>query len=372
MLEIVNLRNGSVLNRHHGRETAAGLEITVEGLADPAAEVLLNGCPVERCDRRFRGQVLLTQEINTITASSHGKFGDLEQRIVVAYDKNSFKRCNFFIDDNVFFLTDLGREKPKSIFDQFYLKRLRDIHRESGAKFTLNCFYRNDHDPFEISAVPDCWKSEWADNADWLRLSFHAWSEFPDRPYQHAEAEKLAADFDQVKAEIVRFAGEKTWIVPTVIHWAMLPQDHFALLRERGVRVLAGTFLSSRVRVGEKAPATPQCDIGYFYEQDMAHGIEDCRVLYDPDVKLYLSCNTLCCNLDTPEEIVRYIERDAALPTDFLGLVTHEQYSYPRYFNYIPDHLDRVALACRKAHELGYQFVHFSDGLLGNPAWENA
>ena len=46
MLEITNLRDGAILNRHHGTETENYLEITVEGIADPQAEVTVNGQPV--------------------------------------------------------------------------------------------------------------------------------------------------------------------------------------------------------------------------------------------------------------------------------------------------------------------------------------
>lgn len=370
MLEITNVRHGAVLNRNHGRETAKGLEFVIEGLADPAAQIAVNGGPAERCDRNFRAPVRLTGKFNTVAVRSHSKFGDVEQRIMLVYDKDSFRRCNFFIDDNVFFLTDLAREKPQSLFDHFYLKALRDIHRESGARFTLNCFFRNDHDPFEISSVPDRYKGEWHDNADWLRLSFHAFSEFPDRPYQHAEGAVLAADYDKVRAEIVRFAGEATFIPPTVIHWGMTHPDNFAVLKERGVSVLAGSFISSRVKVGEQVSANPVADIGYFYEQDVTRYLKAQKAWYDTDVDLLLINNSACCNLDTPAEIVEYLDRDAKIGNDFLSLVTHEQYCFPRYFNYIPDHLDRIALACRHMKKLGYEFVFFAEGFLGNRAWD--
>ena len=53
MLEITNLRDGAVLNRHKGIETEKYLEIQVEGLAEPQAEVTVNGQPVIRRDRQF-------------------------------------------------------------------------------------------------------------------------------------------------------------------------------------------------------------------------------------------------------------------------------------------------------------------------------
>ena len=50
--------------------------------------------------------------------------------------------------------------------------------------------------------------------------------------------------------------------------------------------------------------------------------------------------------------------------------MSHEQYSYPDYFNYIPDHLDRVEEACRLATLYGYAPGWFSEGIWGNTAWD--
>ena len=55
---------------------------------------------------------------------------------------------------------------------------------------------------------------------------------------------------------------------------------------------------------------------------------------------------------------------------DVLSLMSHEQYSYPDYFNYIPDHLDRVEEACRLATLYGYAPGWFSEGIWGNTAWD--
>ncbi len=371
MLEIVNVRHGAVLNHHHGRESAAGLEFEIQGIADSRAAVTVNGAAAERDDRNFRAVVLLTGKINQVTVNSHSKFGDESRTLCLVWDKASFKRCNFFIDDNVFFLTDLARQKPRSLFEHFYLKKLREIHHATGMKFTLNCFFRNDHDPFEISAVPDCWKSEWRDNSDWLRLSFHARSEFPDRPYQHADAGTLAADFDLVRGEIERFAGPEAWIAPLVIHWAMTPPDNFDVLKQRGVRMLSGAYLESRVRVGEAAATVPVSDIGFYCEQDVGHYLLKRKFWYDADAELFFVHSAVCCNLDPTAVLLAELQRiDAESSNDILSLLTHEQYSFPRYANYIPDHLDRVMAVCRKARELGYEPVFFSDGLAGNTAWQ--
>lgn len=46
-----------------------------------------------------------------------------------------------------------------------------------------------------------------------------------------------------------------------------------------------------------------------------------------------------------------------------MGMATHEQYSYPDYFAYQPDHFDKILRACQLAHENGYTFI-FADELV--------
>ena len=379
MLEITSHRNGEILNYKHGRETADALMIEVRGIADPQSRVTVNGLPALRCDREFRAEVPLKSRINTVTASAKDKFGERTQSIVLVWDKASFKRYAVRIDDNCFFMTDLARQKPARLFDHFYLKGLKAVHEKYGSKFILKCFFRNDHDEakFTIDQVPSTYRNEFEDNADWLHLAFHALSEFPDRPYQHCTEERLAHDYDMTMNELIRIAGEKACTPPTNVHWAMLPPERFHLMRERGVRILTSSgFMSNRIYVDGQVEDLQggSCDIGFFYEQDVAHHMLAKRCFYDPDHDLFLSRSFFCFNIDTPAEIEAKIRQEdaaaAATGCEMIESVGHEQYAYPHYMNYLPDYFERLETACRVPAELGYRPVFFQDGIFGNPAWE--
>ena len=77
----------------------------------------------------------------------------------------------------------------------------------------------------------------------------------------------------------------------------------------------------------------------------------------------------LCCNYND-QDVVKRLFASLRQNRDTISLMSHEQYTYEDYFNYIPDHLDRVELACRLATEHGYKPVWFPEGILGNNAWE--
>ncbi|MFA6929337.1 MAG: hypothetical protein WCT05_03345 [Lentisphaeria bacterium] len=373
MLELSNVRHGAVLNHHDGKETSNGLEFFLEGLAPSTAHVKVNGKEAVRCGRNFKALVTLTSKNNEIVVSSNDKFGEAQQKIQVVWDKKSFPRYNFFIDDNIFFLTDIARQKPASLFDHFYLKSLRETNQRYGTKFTLNLFYHNDHDDFSLNNFPANYKGEFQENSDWLRLSFHAYSEFPDRPYQHATAEKIAQDYDLLYSEVVRFAGEETFIHPVVIHWGMMQPDHLSVLTKRGCRVMSGSFINSKTYVGEQDTCEAVCDIGYYQDADTASYLCAKHRLFDFDHGLCWEKDALCCNLLNKEEIKNKLNTlvKPGYTADTINLASHEQYSFPYYFNYLPDHLERIDLAAQWVTENGFVPVFYSHGFLGNTAWES-
>lgn len=369
MLEITNLRDGAVLDHRCGCETDDYLEITVEGIAAPQAIVKVNGTVAQRHDRNFIAKVRLTEKVNHITAVSDDYFGVKTLTITVIWDKKSFPRYNFFFDDCVFALRSVAKNHPESVFEELFLGRLKKIHDLYGTKFTLNLFYNDDHHKdFNLSNMPETYKAEFQANADWLRFSFHAYSEFPDRPYQNASAEKLAKDFDLIYNEVCRFAGKECFIAPVVIHWAMTNPENFSVLKERGVKCLSGAFLGAKTALDEEH-TFQVTDIAYHYEKDVAYYACDKHIMYDRYYDLMLMTSLTCCNYDSIPTLEKKFADLAADPRDVVCLMTHEQYSYPDYFNHIPDHLDRIEAACRLASEAGLKPVWFAYGVYGNESW---
>ncbi len=376
MLEITSHRNGEVLNRRHGKESSSELLIGLRGIASVQSYVTVNGIPALRNDREFFLEVPLREKINHVTVKAKDKYGEKSHSIVLVWDKGSFKRYTVRIDDNSFVFTDLARNRYDSLFDHFYLKGLKELHEKYGSKFILKCFYENAHDPAKsnLSQVPACYKGEFEDNADWLHLAFHAWAEFPDRPYQHCTQERLAHDYDTTTAELQRIAGNKACTPPTNVHWAMLEPGNFPFMRSRGVKILTSSgFMSNRIIVDGRVENLEQggCDIGFFYEQDVARHMVEKRCFYDADFDLFLSRTFFCFNIDTPEEIEDKIKaEDAKNNSDILESVGHEQYAYPAYAMFLPDYFKRLEASCRVPAELGYKPVFFQEGIFGNTAWE--
>jgi len=354
-LSIEYPRHGAVLNRRHGRVSDRGLEINVAGRG-PDGRILINGVAADRDGERFTAKVILNERDTTIRAIHEGS-GSQDQ-IRVRWDRNSFPRYRFAIDDNSFFLRDIWQKNYASLFDCFYLAGLRDLHRRYGTKFVLNIYWTTG-DEFSIDKFPDRYKGEWQDNANWLRLAFHAWSDKPDRPYEDAPVEKLLADFDRVSNEIVRFAGQDTYSPTTIIHWGMVRPEAFKPLASRGIKVLSGYFR----QIGGR------WDVNYRLSDELSEYLSKHDAWVDYESGITFSKIDIVCNTVPVEEIPKVLEAAASDPNqaEIMDLMTHEQYFWPFYVNYIPEHFQRLDTAIRWVTERGYRPVFLHEGFLGAP-----
>ena len=401
MIEITNFRQGAVLNHNHGTETEKALTVTIQGVSSSGYPVYVNGVKADMDGQRFEAEVDLTEKINQVKAVTTTPYGTYSQELTLVWDKKSFKRCNCYIDDHSFLFTDLAKERPKSAFDHFYLKGLKNINDKYGLKVTLNIFYHNDHHDFELKDMPDIWKSEFQDNSNWLKFSFHSYGEFPDRPYLEATAEEFGRDWDLIQGEINRFAGEECYIPPVVIHWANIHPVVAEEMIKRGTkcystnmraRVMGGPSLADRQKGGnmtavqarsasgaDKACNTDALNMHYGFA-DESNYIKKHGVYFDPGLKIFFfgACGKLggcCCNLvplaDVPARVQSMLEGSAKVGTEVLNFASHEQYTFPYYPNYLPDHMQRIEEAARCMIEVGgCKPVFFNEGLLGNTAWE--
>jgi hypothetical protein len=358
-LRIIEPFHGAVLNRRMGEQVPGGLKIRVTGEAPGRDRVTVNGGLTQRQGQRFTAEVILRHKENTITAVADGDFGRRQHQVRVLWDRHSQPRYRFSIDDNSFFLRDIYQKQYASLFDCFFLKLLRDLHTRYGTRFVLNIYYTTG-DGFDLSRFPDRYRGEWKDHADWLKLSFHAYANDPDRPYQNAPTEKLTADLDKVAEQIVRFGGKSVYSPPTVIHWAMVDPASLKALHERGVRVLSGYF----------RPSNGGWDINYRLDDERSEYLSRHDALMDFDNGILFSKVDLICNNTRVADIAPTLERLARDPNqaEIMDLFTHEQYFWPFYPQYVPDHGQRLDAAIRWVTEHGYKPVFFHEGFLGGKA----
>ncbi len=302
------------------------------------------------------------------------------------------KLSYFFIDDVIWVFRDIARQKPKSIFDNEYMKMLKRAHDDNGLTVQLNLFYRTDffygNDEFTLSEMPDTYKAEFQANKDWLRLAFHAKQEFPDYPYVNATYQDVYDNFKTIESEVERFAGPGMYADVLCTHWLPLSKDACKALVDCGIRLVSPSVGDkwefdgdeSKLPYGHAArlKQNRQPETMLFtrqtndarirasicgYNHVSSEEFEPCRWRnYSiKDKELNLGYRQLgggpCLNLYTLEEIEARLNELIAQDLEYIGVATHEQYYYPDYLAYQPDTPEKVYLMSKILHDAGYRFV---------------
>ena len=341
--------DGAILNHNDGRPESGGLQIALKGRCRVPGPVRINGASVPVRDGRFESTLLLHDRETSIRAEA----GRLEHRITVLWDRDSFRRYRVSTDDNIWFLRDIARHADtyQSIFDNPYLAFWREMHRKYGTKVHFNIYYETNN--FNLSQMPDRFGPEWRRNADWIRLSFHARANDPDRPYIHASPEKIVADYRLVTHEIERFAGKELMSPVTTVHWGIVTREAARALRREGIRAMVSYF-DVMNGLPDVCMYLPFAQWRYLAEHDYWK---------DTAEDLLFIRHDMVMNLFAVDKIVPRLDEIASDPhrSEILELMIHEQYFYPDYVAYEPDYRTRVETAVRWASEHGYKPVLYGD-----------
>lgn len=304
------------------------------------------------------------------------------------------KKAFFFIDDVIWAFRDITRQKPNSIFDQPFLKLLKEAHDKYGMKVQLNLFYQTDffygHDEYSLAEMPDSYKPEWEANSDWLKLAFHARQEFPDYPYVNATYEDVKYDFDKIKKEVIRFAGENTFATGVIPHWMPMSKAGVEALRDGGIKIMAVSHGERRDYDGnpESLPyghsfrllhnrqpettlytrggrntaiARSICSHNHLSTEEWESILHTTKYITDKEtgMKFCQFGNGPCLNLVTIDEL-----KDLMMPfmnNEYFSYATHEQYFYNDYFAYQSDYPAKILEAAKVASENGYEFIFAED-----------
>ena len=111
-------------------------------------------------------------------------------------------------------------------------------------------------------------------------------------------------------------------------------------------------------------------DINYRLDDERSEYLSRHDALMDFDSGILFSKVDLICNNTPVADIAPTLARLAADPNqaEIMDLFTHEQYFWPFYSNYVPDHGQRLDTAIRWVTEHGYKPVLFHEGFLGGKA----
>lgn len=330
------------------------IAIKVRYAATEGSAVTINNIPAvfDKEKGFLKATVTLKKQKNTLIAEDK-KTGE-KKSITVFYAPNFSGGYRLSVDDNIWFLKDLtiNQDKYTSIFDTPFLAVFKRLHEKYGTKVHFNLFYETDE--FNLSQMTDKYKKEWKDNADWIRLSFHANQEFPDRPYLNASYEKVQQDCKKVLTEIKRFAGDDSLADVTTLHWGAANIQGSRALRDARYTTQVGYF---NVDDDTLEP------VAYYLTKDEIRHIKKRFVWHD--TRENISFVRACIVVDTKElnNIQSYLNSHDT-PPPFADFLVHEQYFYSHYKNYQPDYEQKLFATIEWAHQKGYKPSFIKESLL--------
>lgn len=303
------------------------------------------------------------------------------------------KKAYYFIDDVIWLFRDLTRQRPASMFDHPFLGALKKAHDDYGVKTQLNVFYRTsffyNDDEFTLADMTDAYKAEWESCSDWLKLAFHSKEEFPDYPFVNADYDVVKNVFEQIIAEIRRFAGEKTIAWSIVPHWLPISKDGIRALHDCGIKLTVAswgdkipydgdpsslpyghanrllhnrkpeTCLFTRTTF-DKAITRSICGYNHLSPEEYHKINKTCDVLLDEETGMYFNNSAhLVLNLCSVDTI--HSELDRLIGQEFISVGNHEQYFHSDYFAYQPDYAEKIYAMGQRLHDAGYEFIFTED-----------
>jgi hypothetical protein len=345
MIKILSHMDGDMLNEYDGIIENGKLQIDLKISAPEDSMINVNGIKAVYDRGIFYVKIALEDYENIIHI--YEKNHKVNKRITLYWLKNYTKNYRLSLDDNIWFLKDIARNcnKYKSIFDNPYLGFYKRVHDIYGTKIHANIYYQTQD--FNLSQMPAKFKDEWKHNSDWLKLTFHALQDKPDRPYLSASYDQMKKDCESVITEIKRFAGEESLSSVTTLHWGEATVEGCRALRDAGFTVLAGDF-----NIAEGLPP-----VSYYLDMSDREHIFKRHILKDMKEDIIFTRLTMIVDCFELENLVPFLDelKNNPLKSAYLDFCIHEQYFYPEYEGYQSNYTDKVMTVIKWAYENGYQ-----------------
>ena len=359
--------DGDCLNDLDGEVKNGKLFIQVKVKAPAGSDIYINENKAEFCDccGCYVCEVGL-QAYRTALFAEDKNDPENDMKITVFYMKESLGKYRISVDDNILFLQDINKNKDvyKSIFDNPFLAIFKKAHDLYDSKVHINIYYEfsdlcmknfgNHKEYFNLTMMTDKFKPEFKANANWLKFSFHARKNSPDKPYIDTTYERMDADIKLVHKEMIRFMGEEVFTPVTTLHWGESTVAGVRALRDNGYQAIHAYF---EIENGKAA-------VSLHYPNEVVENLSRREFWVDTleDV-ICTKCDIILNTFDL-DKIVPELERIKQYPhkAGYMEMLIHEQYFYRDYVRPIP-YEEIILTAAEWATKNGYKPAFLSEVL---------
>ncbi len=346
--------DGDVMNAADGYKQAESLIIPVKISAPVGATVTVNGKPATFADGFYTAEAKLDGYRNTVTARAELGGDSVEQSIVLFRFMNAYKKYRLSIDDVVWAFKQLAEGDYPSVFDHPFFAIFKRVREDFGTKTQLNLYYEDVCSDFNLTQMPDKYKAEFEAASDWLKLTFHALRNTPDRIYRFTPYDVMYEHYRKTTREIIRFAGKNVMQAPTNgLHWAETTREGARALRAVGIRCLVGYFTFDE-------DGNPH--ISYYLDKQQTKHAASRDFWVDTKEDIIFSKDTIVLDEVDVDKIGPFLDNVKKDPhsSGMINLLTHEQYFHSFYPYYLADYEERIRAGVKWATDNGYEpiFLH--------------
>ncbi|MBQ2841166.1 MAG: hypothetical protein IJE70_07440 [Oscillospiraceae bacterium] len=196
--------------------------------------------------------------------------------------------------------------------------------------------------------------------------------------------------FELIKSEVLRFAGENSFAYGVTPHWGPISREACLALRDCGMKVLwaslgeksdyngdpsslpyghAGRLLQNRQpetmlflrKSRDFAIEKSICGYNHLSAEDGESTLSNFNTVVDKETGIHMKVFGKCSPINLLNDETFETDFVPLLDDEYLCIVSHEQYSYPDYYAYQPDHSARLLRACECAHKAGYEFFYIEE-----------
>ena len=355
--------DGDVLMPNDGTLTDNGLSVRVSLSAPEGWSVTVNDmkadmvCSLGDGSAKYEVTLCINRYRNALTAKASQNNEALDKVIFVYRFKNAYKKYRLAIDDIIWSIKELAEMKDtyKSIFECPFFALFKRLHDDFGTLVHMNIYF-TDGEGFDLTMMPDCYKDEFINNSHWLKLTFHAYADLPDRIYRHSPYSELYKDYHLVTNEILRFAGRETANTSANgLHWGETTVEGARALRDCGINCLIGYYTFDKN--GEPA-------VSYYLNKEQTVHCRGRDFWVDNNEGIIFSKDKMVIDQFKLHDIrprLDYLRDNRPEEAGLMNFVTHEQYFYRDYKNYQPDYEEKIRTACAWARDNGYAPCFISD-----------
>ena len=329
-----------------GRCVDGKLLTTVQVQASSGNVLRIQGVDATECNGVYSAEIALSGCKNDVKAENLTTGENIH--MVIYWFCHGYHTYRLGVDDVIWTLENIWRNQDvyTSLFDDPFMALYRDLHEKYGTPIHMHIYYQNEDGSFNLSMFPDKYKAEFQANWHWLKLSFHSFTDQPDRPYLHASYEQVLREGQMVCNEIRRFAGAEATCRVTSQHWCECPPEVCHAFRDLGYDCMDGYF-----RYDENGVPVAS----FYFDNDMVDHLadRDFWVSHCDDV-LYVKDDIIINEVPLEDIDSQMNALCSQRDNCFLYLLIHEQYFYKKFYLYEPDYRERIFATVDWCHKHGY------------------